>query len=662
MQTSVKARLCRATESQCAASVPLVSASADSDSRRGTNSGPASSDPPVPIEQHSLLSDQRTAAIVAPDARIVWLCSPRVDSRPFLAELVGGPEAGYFSVRPVDPADDPVQRYVGHSMVLETSWDGVCVTDYLDCSEGLPGEPARRARLVRVLTGTGRAVVEFAPRLDRIVGVILERRGDDLVVSAGSRLGDDLVVSAGSRLGDDLVVSAGSRLGVRNGIRLRSPGLHWQAESDGRNDTARTEVDLSAGPILLELLCGVGAGEYSSPEPGRRSATVEHWRSWAEGLTLPSLRTDLARRSALVMKALCHHPTGAIVAAPTTSLPQHLGGSRNWDYRYCWMRDASMVAATLVRLGSVQEALDLLDWLLRLVDSGGAQLDRLAPIYTVDGGALPPEESHPDLAGYGGSRPVRIGNAAEQQVQTDVFGPVMELIWRLGRAGAALDERHWRLVELLVDAVDQRWREPDQGIWEIRAAPRHHVHSKTMCWMAVDRGAALAGSVFDRGMPQWEHLRDTIAAEVLAEGWNPDEGAFTAAYGSNDLDSAVLSVGPSGLVSPEDPRLAATVEAIETQLRVGPTVYRYRGDDGLPGTASGFNLMTSWLIDAKILIGDIDGARELFDDYLALAGPTGLLSEEHDPVAGQARGNFPQAYSHLGLIENALNLAEHACG
>ena len=597
----------------------------------------------MPIEQHSLLSDQRTAAIVTPDARVVWLCSPRVDNHPIFAELLGGPENGFFSVRPVESGERPVQSYVGHTMVLETSWDGMSVTDYLDCSEGLPTEPPGRTRLIRVLTGTGRAVIEFAPRFGRIVGALLEPRGNDLVVSAGSRLGGDQV----------------RRLWLRNGIRLRSPGLRWQIESDGRNDIARAEADLSAGPVVLELLCGAGAGDYATAEPERRSATIEHWSAWAHRLALPPLQTELARRSALVLKALCHGPTGAIIAAPTTSLPQDLGGSRNWDYRYCWMRDASMAAATLVRLGATQEAMDLLDWLLRLINAGGAQLDHLAPIYTVDGGALPPEKTDRDLPGYAGSHPVRIGNAAEQQVQTDVFGPIMELIWRLGRAGAPLDERHWRLVEQLVAAVDRRWREPDQGIWEIRAAPRHHVHSKTMCWTAVDRAVALADGAFNRPVPEWELLRDTIAAEILSEGWNPEVGAFTAAYGSTDLDSAALAVGLSGLVPPEDPRLAATIDAIEAQLRVGPTVYRYRGDDGLPGKASGFNLMTSWLIDAKILIGDLDGARALFDDYVALAGPTGLMSEEYDSVTGQARGNFPQAYSHLGLIENALNLAEH---
>ena len=583
----------------------------------------------VPIEHHSLLSDQRTAALVTPDARVVWFCCPRIDSNPLMAELLGGPDAGFFAVHPADPAGRPAQRYIDGSMVLETSWDGMSVTDYLDCSEGLPAEPARRSRLVRVLAGRGRAVVEFAPR-SGAGATRLERNDRGIDVRGG-----------------DFMTS------------LRAPGLQWRVERDGRDDTGRAEVDLSAGPVVLELLCGPGAGDCSTPEPQRRSATVEHWSAWVDGLTLPRLHTDLVRRSALVLKALCHHPTGAIIAAPTTSLPQELGGSRNWDYRYCWMRDASMAASSLVRLGSTQEAMDLLDWLLRLIERGDADLDHLAPIYTVDGGALPPEHFDPGLAGYGGSHPVRIGNAAEQQAQTDVFGPIMELIWRLGRVGAPLDEPHWQLVEQLVAAVRRRWREPDQGIWEIRAAPRHHVHSKAMCWTAVDRGIAVARSVFGHRVPEWEQLRDTIAAEILTEGWNPEVGSFTAAYGSTDLDSAVLAVGLSGLVGPTDPRLAATVEAIETQLRVGPTVYRYHRDDGLPGEPSGFNLMTSWLVDAKILIGDLDGARALFDGYAALAGPTGLMSEEHDPVSGQSRGNFPQAYSHLGLIENALNLAEN---
>ena len=586
---------------------------------------------PVPIEQHSLLSDQRTAALVAPDARVVWLCAPRIDSPPIFAELLGGPEAGFFAVRPAAPTRDPVQHYVGDSMVLETSWDGLRVTDYLDCSEGLADEPAGRVRLVRVVSGTERAVVEFAPRFSAPCTFLEGGDGEVKIIGGFGYRGHP--------------------------VELRSPGVVWELVQDGPHDAVRAEVDPAVGPVVLELCIGRGSADLAAAEPDRQEATVAHWSGWAERLALPAVETALVRRSALVLKALCHGPTGAILAAPTTSLPQCLGGARNWDYRYCWMRDASMTAATLVRLGSIGEAMDLLDWLLRLLDSG-AQLDRLAPIYTVDGGPLPPEAEETAFPGYAGSRPVRIGNAAEQQVQTDVFGPIMDLLWRLVRAGASLSERHCRLVEQLVTAVQQRWQDPDQGIWEFRTPPRHHVHSKTMCWMALDRATSIADAVFHRGVPDWKELRDTIAAEVLERGWNPAVGAFTAAYGSTDLDSSVLMVGLSGLVAPDDPRLAATVETIEAALRQGAGVYRYREPDGLPGKAGAFNLMTSWLIDAKILIGDLDSARALFKDYVALAGPTGLLSEEHDPATGLALGNFPQAYSHLGLVENALNLTE----
>lgn len=592
---------------------------------------------PVAIERHSLLSDQRTAAILTPDARVVWLCAPRIDSPPVLAELLGGPEAGYFAVRPAEPRAEPAQRYVDDSMVLETCWGGLRITDYLDCSEGLAAEPAGRVRLVRVVSGTGRAVVEFAPRLG--VPTALEVSGNG-----------------------DVFVDRGSTPRDRPGgmpIRLRSSGLDWEIVPDGAHETARTEIDPSAGPVTLELCCGSGAVDGAPAEGDRRAATAEHWSGWVERLVLPAVETQLVRRSALVLKALCHGPTGAILAAPTTSLPQDLGGARNWDYRYCWMRDASMTAATLLRLGSISEAMDLLDWLLRLI-GGGTQLHRLAPIYAVDGGPLPAETEAAGFAGYAASRPVRIGNAAERQVQTDVFGPIMELLWRLARAGAPLSERHWHLIEQLVAAVARRWQDPDQGIWEFRTPPRHHVHSKTMCWMAVDRAIAIAGATHRQSAPEWERLRNGIAADVLERGWNPAVGSFTAAYGSGDLDSSVLMVGLSGLLAPGDPRLAATVGAIEAALRQGAGVYRYRGPDGLPGEAGAFNLMTSWLIDAKILIGDLDGAWALFDDYRTLAGPTGLLSEEHDPATGLALGNFPQAYSHLGLVENACNLAEAA--
>jgi GH15 family glucan-1,4-alpha-glucosidase len=479
-----------------------------------------------------------------------------------------------------------------------------------------------------VVEGRGRAVLEFAPRLD------FGRFPTQLEVRDG---GIEVTNSS------DLVV-------------LRAPDVDWTIEDDGIHQTASAEVDLDAGPVTLELRCGTASLRAESPEAGRRESTAAFWKDWADRLRLPAIETELVRRSAIALKALCSGPTGAIIAAPTTSLPECLGGVRNWDYRYCWIRDASFTAGALVRLGSIDEAMNLLDWLLRVIDASDVGPSRLSPLYTVNGTSLPSEATIEELPGYGGSRPVRIGNAADHQVQLDVFGPVLALVRQLGRAGAPLSARHWRLVEDLVSAVEHRWQEADQGIWEIRSAPRHHVYSKAMCWLTVDCALYVAAEVFGRDRTEWESLRATIAEDVLSNGWNPKVGAFTAAYGADDIDASVLALGLVGLIDPADDRYRSTVDTIETWLRDGPTVRRYNHDDGLPGVEGGFNLMTSWLIDARILLGDVAGARELFDDYIELVGNTGLLAEEYDPATGRALGNHPQAYSHLGLINNACNL------
>ena len=582
-----------------------------------------------------MLSDQRTAAILTPAARITWLCVPRIDSSSIFAELLGGPAAGHYSIGPVDSDGEPTQTYVDDSMVVRTVWPTMSVTDYLDCSDGRPKRLSGRTDLVRVLEGTGRAMIEFAPRLDfgRFPTQLEVRNGGLEVVNAA-----------------DLVV-------------LRSPGVEWTVEDHGIHQTAVAEVDLDAGPITLELRCGTASMRPDrSSEPERREMTTSFWRDWAARLDLPDVAPEMVLRSALTLKSLCYGPTGAILAAATTSLPEFIGGVRNWDYRYCWIRDASLSACALVRLGSIDEAMDLLDWLLRVIESSDVGPERLSPLYTVNGQSLPSEATIEELSGYAGSRPVRVGNAADHQVQLDVFGPVLELIYRLGEVDAPLSARHWRLVEDLVGAVDQRWVEPDQGIWEVRSAPRHHTNSKVMCWVTVDRAIQIAGAVFGRERPEWSVLRDQIKKDILTHGWNDEIGSFTTAYDGNDLDASVLAVGLFGLLEPDDPRFAATIEAVETWLRDGDTVYRYKHDDGLPGEEGGFNLMTSWLIDSMILTGRIDEARKLFDSYLQLAGATGLLAEQYDPRTGRALGNHPQAYSHLGLINNACNLSEAANG
>ncbi len=582
----------------------------------------------IPIADHSLLSDQRTAAIVTPDGRITWYCAPRIDSSAVFAELVGGPAAGYFAITPASGDAPASQRYLDRTMVLETAWPEFTVTDYLDTSGGRPDRLAGRSDLVRIVEGRGTAVIEFAPRLD------FGRHGTRLAIR------DDGVE----------VVDAADLMA------LRAPGVRWEVADDGRHHTARGEVDLDDGPVVLEFRFGTASTKADAREEAeRRRDTMQFWQGWADQLHLPDVEPELVCRSALALKALCHGPTGAIVAAATTSLPESMGGIRNWDYRYCWLRDAALSAAALVRLGSYGEAMALLDWVLRILELRDDP-ERLHPLYLVTGRHLPPEAEIAELAGYAGSRPVRVGNAAERQVQLDVFGPVVDLIWLLASEGAPLSSQHWQLVQAMVRAVEQRWEEPDHGIWEIRRSPRHHVYSKVMCWVTVDRALRVAGEFVDDDHEAWEALRDRIRDDVVDRGWKEEVGAFTAAYDGDDVDASVLAIGLSGLVAADDERFLRTVEVVERELREGPTVLRYRGDDGLPGTEGGFHLMTSWLIDAYLATGRGADAHDLFAALAACAGQTGLLSEEYDPVNERSLGNHPQAYSHLGLIQNAVNL------
>lgn len=585
----------------------------------------------VPIEDHALLSDQRTAALVTPDARVTWLCCPRIDSAAVFAELVGGPTAGVFAVGAADGSEPIGQRYVDDTLVLETRWSDLTVTDYLDVSKGRTDRLAGRTDLVRVLEGRGRARIEFAPRLDfGRYETRLRVRDDGLEV-----------------------------IGAADLMALRAPGVRWELVDDGRHHTATAEVELGDGPVTLEFRCGTASLKAASTEPAvRQEATRRFWSDWAGALDRSPVEPELVERSALTLKALCYGPTGAIVAAPTTSLPETTGGVRNWDYRYCWLRDAALSAAALVRLGSHDEAMGFLDWVLRVLDQRSDEPSRLHPLYLVTGRHLPPEAEITELAGYAGSRPVRVGNAAERQVQLDVFGPIVDLIALLGEAGAPLSSEHWRLVQAMVRAVEDRWEEPDHGIWEARRPPRHHVYSKVMCWVTVDRALRVADEFVDDDHSDWHDLRSRIADDLFARGWKAEVDAFTAAYDGTDLDAAALAVGLWGFVDPGDARFAGTVAGVERELRRGPTVYRYHSDDGLPGQEGGFHLMTSWLIDAYLLTGRVDDARSLFTDLVDRAGATGLFSEEYDPSSGRALGNHPQAYSHLGLVNNALNLAE----
>jgi len=587
----------------------------------------------VPIERLSILSDQRTAALVTPDARISWLCVPRLDSPAIFAELLDGPAAGHFSVRAADGSRPESQIYRDRSMVLETRWPTFSVTDYLDVSLGRSRQRAGRSDLIRMLRGRGRARIEFAPRLDfGRVPTHLARRPNGLKVE-----------------------------GWVEPIVLHSPSVSWEIREEGLHHTAHAEVDLGEGrganAIAFELRYGTGILDNTvRSATERRDLTDAAWASWAERLVLPRLEPQRVLRSALLLKALCHTPTGAIAAAATTSLPEHIGGVRNWDYRFCWLRDAALTAKALVRLDSYGEALAFLDWMLSVVDAAPSP-GMLQPLYTFSGGQVPSEADISELAGYAASRPVRVANSASHQIQLDVFGPIVNLVHELMLREAPISPDHWRVVEAMVEAVSERWREPDHGIWELRLHPRNHVYSKTMCWLTLDRALAIAQTLRDEERPEWRALRDAIAADILDKGYRKSIDTFTSSYEDDSIDAASLHVGLSGLLAPDDPRFASTVAAVERTLRDGPTVYRYRVDDGLPGREGGFHLCTSWLIDAYHMIGRQRDARALFDELLSLIGPTGLLSEEYDTATGLALGNVPQAYSHLGMIENALRLS-----
>ncbi|MFO0840138.1 MAG: trehalose-phosphatase [Phycisphaerae bacterium] len=581
----------------------------------------------TPIDHHTLLSDQRTVALVDPNGRVVWMCLPRVDSPAAFAELLGGPTAGYFEVCPASGPSATKQRYIGRSFVLETWWPTLRVTDYLDCGGGRAFQRAGRTDLIRVIEGAGCVRVTFAPRLD------FGRMETRLVVAEGGVVVEGTV--------DSLV--------------LRAPRVAWKLLGEGRHQLAVAEFELADEPTVLELRYGTASLEPGpQAEPARRLRTERFWAAWASTLTLPSLATQQVLRSALVLRALTYGPSGAIAAAGTTSLPEHVGGVRNWDYRFCWPRDAAMAATSLLRLGAPGPGIKLLDWILGILDQCEPG-SLLCPLYTVTGGHVGSEGEIGDLPGYRGSRPVRVGNAAAQQVQLDVFGPIAELIALLAESGAALSAEHWRLVDAMVSAVERRWREPDHGIWEVRRPRQHHVHSKVMCWQTVDRALRVARYV-GRKRPDWTELRDVIAADVLRNGWNEANKSFCATYGDGEPDAAALSVGLSGLLAADDERFASTVAFVERTLRDGATVYRYRYDDGLAGTEGGFALCTSWLIEAFARIGRREEAARLFEAYISQVGPTGLLAEQFDPAERRALGNFPQAYSHLGLINAALCL------
>lgn len=580
----------------------------------------------IPLDHCSILSDQRTVAVVGPGARLVWLCLPRLDSAALFAELIDGPEAGFFDIAPAAGGEPSETAYAEHTFTLVTRWPNLTVTDYLDASGGRAFQKAGRTDLLRVLEGAGEAVIRFRPRLDF------------------GRIPTRLTIKP-----DGVAID-----GSPDPVVLHAPGVAWQLTEENGHHNAEGRVTLADAPVVLQLRFGTASLRPAVvPEDERRKANHNLWSGWARALRLPATQTDLVRRSALVIKALCYGPTGAIAAAATTSLPEHLGGVRNWDYRFCWPRDAAMAAASLVRLGNTGHAVRFLDWMLGVVEKCDTP-DCVRPIYTITGGHLPPEGELTHLSGYAGSRPVRVSNAAAHQMQFDVYGPIVDLVALLAEAGAPISREHWRLVRSMVDGVQARWNEPDHGIWEMRTDRRHHVHSKVMCWHTLDRALAVEDALLGRQSQEWIDLRAQIKADVLAHGFRQGVNAFTGAYGLDYPDASALCIGLSHLLDRDDPRWASTVDYVERNLRDGPIVRRYRTDDGLPGDACGFHLCTGWLIESFLTLKRSDDALALFNDLCRHAHGTNVLTEGYDPRHQLPIGNLAQVYSHLAVINAAL--------
>ncbi len=587
----------------------------------------------VPIGEYGLIGDTRTAALVAPDGAIDWWCVPRFDSPPVFGRLVGGDDAGSFETGPGEGAVLERRRYRDASATLETTWsvDGgeLTLTDSMIAE--VSGRLLPTTMLVRRLTSRGRPV--------RVAVRLSPRYGDERAAPA--------------------------RVGRRSGVMvIEHRGLALAVFTDAPVRLAVDETVVFAVEPDRPLTIVVGVNDRAPvvivpPSMARAEAERDErgWRRWADGVAAAPARRAAVVRSLLTLQLLTYSPSGAPVAAPTTSLPELVGGERNWDYRYAWPRDASIGIAAFLAAGKDREARAFHAWLLH---ASRLARPRLPALFTLHGRPGPAERELHGWPGYAGSRPVRVGNGAANQHQLDGYGWVLDAAWLLTDTGHRLDGETWRTMRGFADHVVATWERPDAGIWERRDEPRHHVHSKLMAWLALDRAARMAhrrGGRAAKRVAAWQAVRDRVAADVRANGFDEDLGAYTAAYGSGDLDAAVLLLPILGIEAPHSPRVRGTVDAIRGRLGAGgPLVYRYLGDDGLPGGEGAFLPCSFWLVQALVGIGRRAEAGDLFDELVTLGGPLGLYAEEMDPVSGEHLGNFPQALTHAALLQAAAAL------
>jgi GH15 family glucan-1,4-alpha-glucosidase len=581
------------------------------------------------IEDYALIGDLQTAALVGRDGSIDWLCLPRFDSPACFAALLHDESAGRWLLAPASGGPATRRAYRGDTLVLDTEWDTPDGTVRITDCMPVRGEAADVVRVVEGLSGA------VPMRMD------LRLRFDYGHVAPWVR-----------RVGHQLAAVAGP-----DAAWLRTPvDLH------GHDLTTTAEFTVRAGESVPFVLTHAPS-HRPRPRPVEAAAavedTVDRWEEWISRCSYRGPYADAVRRSLLTLKALTYAPTGGIVAAATTSLPEQLGGPRNWDYRYCWLRDATLTLQALLATGYVAEATAWRDWLLRAVagDPGDLQI-----MYGLDGTRRLPEYELDWLGGYEGSAPVRVGNAAAGQFQLDVWGEVLDGLHAARVAGVAGLDAAWDLQRAFLDFLEGHWRDPDEGLWEVRGGRRHFVHSKVMAWAGVDRGVQ---AVERFGLPgpadRWKALRQEIADEVLDRGFDAERGTFTQYYGSRGLDAALLLIPRVGFLPWDDPRVVGTVDAIVGELGQDGLLLRYRpetdGVDGLPGGEGAFLACSFWLVDALVGMGRSAEARRRFEQLLDLRNDVGLLAEEYDVAARRQVGNVPQAFSHVGLVASAVDLA-----
>ena len=596
------------------------------------------------IEDYALIGDMQTAALVGRDGSVDWLCLPRFDSDACFAALLGDERNGQWRICPTT-VDGPVSRrgevsrqYLGDSLILATTWrtfsGAVRVIDFMPPRDG--ADPV----LVRIVEGLeGSVEMESVLRL---------------------RFGYGKVIPWVRRNGTDIRAIAGPD----------SVCFHGSVRSIGQNMAHEAVFDVKPGDRQWFVL--TWKQSHLEPDPCisadlALAQAKAFWSGWASKCTYHGPYREAVIRSLITLKALTYAPTGGIVAAPTTSLPEDIGGVRNWDYRYCWLRDATITLEALLRTGYTDEAESWRQWLGRAIagDPRDVQI-----MYGVAGERRLAEWEVTWLPGYERSAPVRVGNAAVDQRQLDVYGEVTDALTLGRQAGLGFDKHTWSLQRKLLDFLEKHWDEPDEGIWEVRGPRRHFVHSKVMAWVAFDRATHLAEQGNPGPLQRWRDIRDEIHKQVLDHGYDPGRGVFTQYYGSAELDSSVLLIPEVGFLPPDDPRVVSTVRVLRRELMRDGLMLRYTQPalgtsgiaevDGLPGAEGAFLACSFWLVNALHQIGEYDEAVAVFERLLALRNDLGLLSEEYDPRYGRQVGNTPQAFSHVPLIQAALNLEQHA--